>query len=545
MNSIKIPKELHSTELLCFLYPNNYDTDEEKQAIELLHRICAANLADYHNINLIKDLKLTAEEKSIVLQNEWSDSENIEVKARCNDILCRFQKQDKRQIIADTSDCYLDAYSEFGEKEFLIRAITARNIKVLNDDRFLLNILSELNKIYDNPFQLNLLVVALKKSYPIEKINAIIPIIEKHRNDSALEQDFFQERQYLDILRELKAFNDDEYHKEKALSFENEADNIVNNKQDNTIYPTIPDIYQNAYNEIFKVKNKEPIVFKRIKEKLIKEKQDFVEFLSLYGIKMKMSIPDDFKQQVKGQIKKIRLNIFYDVIQWFLSVPFTPKSEIEKYEVASRKGSPISSFFGNEHLDSKGNTIGNKDPQESLRTEAHVYFRHRTLYALVSYFGLHHWAQIKTDEAVLFYLLKEKRPLFIDEDNVVFWAKGFCAGLNGDLITATHVLMPQLEHILLNIAEIKHGNITTLERKRQESPTLSGILSKLETVIEDEILFEISSFLQSGIDVNFRNNLAHGLFTPFEIEKYGIYLLWICLKLYFDKSIIMDKSLKL
>jgi hypothetical protein len=100
--------------------------------------------------------------------------------------------------------------------------------------------------------------------------------------------------------------------------------------------------------------------------------------------------------------------------------------------------------------------------------------------------------------------------------------------------------MPQLEQALHNIAEIRHGNITTLEKKRQESLTLAPILSKLENLIEDETLFEISSFLQSGIDVNFRNNLAHGLFTPFEIEKYGIYLLWICLKFYLDKSIIID-----
>jgi hypothetical protein len=160
------------------------------------------------------------------------------------------------------------------------------------------------------------------------------------------------------------------------------------------------------------------------------------------------------------------------------------------------------------------------------------------LYALVSYFKLHHWAQIKTDETEFFYFIEKIRPQFINEENVIFWAKGFYAGLNGDFITASHILMPQLECAFHNIAEIHHGNITSLEKKRQEQPTLGGILPKLKSIIEDETLFEIDVFLQSGIDVNFRNNLAHGLFTPFEIDRYGIYLLWICLKFYLDKSII-------
>jgi len=100
--------------------------------------------------------------------------------------------------------------------------------------------------------------------------------------------------------------------------------------------------------------------------------------------------------------------------------------------------------------------------------------------------------------------------------------------------------MPQLEHTLHNIAEIKNGNITTLERKRQESPSLGAIFPMLQNIIKEEALFEIESFLQSGIDVNFRNNLLHGLLTPFEIEKYGVYLWWICLRIYFDGNSLLE-----
>jgi hypothetical protein len=112
-NKIEIPTELHGTDLLCFLYPSNYETEKEKQAIELLSKICATNLIDPDKFNLIQDLKLTDEEKNLVLQNEWNNSGNLEVKARCNDVLCQFEKKDKRQIIANTSDDYLSAYKKF------------------------------------------------------------------------------------------------------------------------------------------------------------------------------------------------------------------------------------------------------------------------------------------------------------------------------------------------------------------------------------------------------------------------------------------------
>lgn len=86
---------------------------------------------------------------------------------------------------------------------------------------------------------------------------------------------------------------------------------------------------------------------------------------------------------------------------------------------------------------------------------------------------------------------------------------------------------------VLSRFESDKRNITTLEKKRQLFPTLGSILPRLEEVFKEEFFFEINSFLQGEIDVNFRNNLLHGLLTFFEVDKYGVYLWWICLKLYF------------
>lgn len=539
---IHIPDNLQGTDLLSFLYPSHFSTDSEKKAAHLLHKICFASLTDFRPNNYIKDLKITDEEKDIIISQKWNESNNKEVKARCSDLLCNFEK-DKRKIVASTSDCYLDTYNEFGGVEFLIRAVTARNIKSLNDSHFLNRILTTKSENI-HPHWLNKLVFALLKSYSVEQLNPILPIVKEQRNKSVTETDYRKERQYIDVLYSLKNINSDEYCKQMALSFENEADNIAANKQPYTFYPNLPDIYQDAYNTIFKIKDKEPQIHERIKTKLVEEKKIFIELLSLNGVKMEMDVSEDFKLHIDESTQKLTIKYLDDAITLLLSIPLPSVAEVEKYVGICRKASPMGSIFGHSQLNSKGYIVGKSDCEISLQTEAHIYCRQKRLYALWSYLHLIKWSNIDLHSDLMYAALQQNKPDFIDEDNLIIWEKGITAGFNKDFITASHILMPQLEHALHNIAEIHKGTITSLEKQRQEEPTLGKTLPMLDEVIEKETLFELKSFLVGGIDVNFRNNLLHGLFTPFEINKYGIYLWWLCLRVYFSKNIYIAHETK-
>ncbi|ATR98390.1 DUF4209 domain-containing protein [Porphyromonas gingivalis] len=531
---IVVPKDLHDSKLLCFLHPNRFETKEEKQAIELLHKICMTNLTDFHESNQIKDLILTKEEQKLVLFHEWNNSENIEVQSRCNDVLCRLEK-DKRSIKVKTSNNYLVAYQLFGNIEFLIRSITVRDIKILNTDDFLKDIISAINDKFSHPFWIQKVVNSIKKSYPIEKLEELCNYIERKKN-RLINGNYSEKREYIKAQYSLKVISEQVFHKEMALCFEGEADAIISDKKPNTFYLNLVDLYQSAYNEIFQIKKQAPEEFERIKDKLLQEKSNFMKMLSLYGIKTQMELSDDFIKCVKKIVSKITIGNFIDTINLMLSIPFITSKEVSAYEATVRKASPISSMFGHKQLNAKGDIVGIAEPEKSLKTEAHVYFRQKRLYAIWTYINLHQWSNIKSEENFIYLYLQKKKPTYIEEENLIFWTKGFVAGLNKDFISASHILMPYLEHALRNIAEIKKGNITTLEKKRQEAPSLGVIFPMLQGVIEEEILYEIESFLNHGIDVNFRNNLSHGLLTPFEIEKYGIYLWWICLKLYFEEK---------
>lgn len=539
VNKIEIPNDLHDSELLCFLHPNRFQTEDEKLAIGLLHKICMANLTDFRDSNQIKDLILTAEEREIVLLHDWNISENIEVRSRCNDVLCRFEK-DKRSIKEIASNNYLTAYKTFGEIEFLIRSITVRNIKIINTEDFLIEVVSVINEKFDSPFWIQKVVDSLKKSYSKEDLKKLCDYVKSEQKKSRDRGHYNEEREYIKAQYSLNVVSKQEFHKYMALSFENEADITSNNKQPHTFYPNLVDVYQNAYNEIYQIKTQEPKIFERLKEKLLQEKRIFMEMLSFCGIKYKIEIPEDFVNSVEESLSTIIIHSFFDTIKLMLSVPFISTNEINAYESAVRKASYVSSMLGRNQLDTNGNIVGIADPQKSLRTEAHIYFRQKRLYAIQTYLNLHQWSNIKSEEELIYYFLNDKKPIYIEDENLIFWAKGITMGLNKDFISASHILMPQLEHTLHNIAEIKNGNITTLERKRQESPSLGAIFPMLQNIIKEEALFEIESFLQSGIDVNFRNNLLHGLLTPFEIEKYGVYLWWICLRIYFDGNSLLE-----
>jgi|GEM_PF-2034028 len=533
---LKVPDNIFSHDLLCYLHPNKFDTEEDKQAAILLHKICFARLTNFHDSDLIDDLQITDEEKDVVITNQWDESVNCVVKARCLDILKRFKKKDKRQITVNASDCYLDVYSKINDIEYLIRAVIVRSIKELNDDVFLIKIIAHIKEnIY--PFWLNKLIVALLKSYRTDQLSDLTPSINKWRNLAIIAKDFQKERGYIEVLSNIKSINKTDYHKQIAISYENEADETANNRQQNTYYPNLPSIYQSSYNEIFLIKDIESNLYNRIKKKLIIEKQIHIEMLSTWGIKTRFEVPENIKLNIEEQIINIPIRHLKDAIDILISAPFPTADDTGKYIANCLKVSPISSLWGSSHLNGKGNIVGTADCEVSLRTEAHIFLRQFRLYALWTCFNQMTWCDIDSHSEFLCRILQRNKPDFIEADNLILWERGIAAGFKKDFITASYILMPQLEHALHNIAEIHNGTITSLETKRQEEPTLRKVLIMLKGIIEEETLFEIESFLHSGSDANFRNNLLHGLLSPFEIDKHGIYLWWLSLKIYFCEDI--------
>jgi hypothetical protein len=91
------------------------------------------------------------------------------------------------------------------------------------------------------------------------------------------------------------------------------------------------------------------------------------------------------------------------------------------------------------------------------------------------------------------------------------------AGFNGDLITAIHVLVPQIEGAIRY--HLKGRGVNTVRQNRDgydEERDLNQLLAlpKTKTLLGESLHFTLTALLTSRFGYNLRNNLAHALVEP-------------------------------
>lgn len=137
--------------------------------------------------------------------------------------------------------------------------------------------------------------------------------------------------------------------------------------------------------------------------------------------------------------------------------------------------------------------------------------------------------ECNTEPRVIDRFLKMKKSRFIPKDRVALYVQGLWAGFMGDYSLSTHILLPQIENSFRYIAE-QHGIITTqLDKDIQHENMLGGVLDKIQQVTDPDLWSDLKMFLIDS--EGFRNQALHGLCSLHQLERYGIYLWWLCLKM--------------
>ncbi len=521
-----MPNNIFSDDLLNFL--------RSRSGTNLLYKICDKNLCNLDNKEIsISKLKLSDLEKNIIIENDWINSPNSEVKARCLDVLRNHCKSNKPEIVKDASNAYLDAYSQTKKYDFLIRAITIRDFKEVKDIAFVQTVINYLSDKFP-PYWFNMAITHLLESYTYAELAELVPKVKQFCEECRSEQKFDKEREYVRSLILLNAIDDNESSKLLALSYESEADELKNKETPDNYFFETPNLYQKAFNNIKEIKTNNLELYERIRGKYISKKEHFAKLRSKYGNKMSHEVDEDSKQKIDAYCRDITVTDIEDAIRLLRDYIIIPSYEmIEKFMSERKKKYLYVSMLSREHQDHRGNTIGFADCETAQRIEAHQFFRKGIQYEIRVLFNIFWKTNVREQHEKLIRYIEQNKPDFIEESRVFFWTKGIINGFNGDFVSVAHILMPQLERALHNIAENKYRVITKLDKKRQEEPTLSSILDLLVGVLEEETLFEFKSFLQEGCDINFRNRLAHGLISVDEVNCYGVYLWWLCIKLYF------------
>ncbi len=124
---------------------------------------------------------------------------------------------------------------------------------------------------------------------------------------------------------------------------------------------------------------------------------------------------------------------------------------------------------------------------------------------------------------------------FVPQDRIGIFRKGIYQGLRGDYMLSSHLLAPQLENSLRELAHFYGNNTLRIaDNGCQEEIPLGEVftLPYFQGVFNQDILFNLRSLLTEKVGKNLRNKIMHGLLadTDFDRPKH-VYLWWAALRL--------------
>ena len=129
--------------------------------------------------------------------------------------------------------------------------------------------------------------------------------------------------------------------------------------------------------------------------------------------------------------------------------------------------------------------------------------------------------------------LLRDRPL-VDHERIVTLAKGLSAGLAGDWIVATSILIPQFEFMIRRLlGEVDELTSTLNADGTQREKLFSELLKKpkLTDILGEDWVFDLTSFLVEP-GGNLRNKVAHGMVTDAQFNTTeGPYLWFLVIEL--------------
>ena len=118
------------------------------------------------------------------------------------------------------------------------------------------------------------------------------------------------------------------------------------------------------------------------------------------------------------------------------------------------------------------------------------------------------------------------------------YGKALFHGYNKDFVSALHLLIPQIEHMVRY--HLKMRQVTTSNLDREGIETENGLstlveLPEVKQVFGEDIAFELKALFCSPFGPNLRNEVAHGLLEEDECSSpSSVYAWWLGLKLAFN-----------
>lgn len=201
---------------------------------------------------------------------------------------------------------------------------------------------------------------------------------------------------------------------------------------------------------------------------------------------------------------------------------------------------PLPTLFDSAVMASDGRQVDKTGPQQGweqqVAAKAREIFRQNAAFAVHSAIGpaldrLRAEQSYRIDD---FKAIAERSPV-VPVDRARAVAKGLHAGFYGDMVQATHILMPQFEHMVRQV--LQGADAFTAEHSRDGLDSeigLSSLIKRSQMAEEfgEGLTLAINALMCDRAGPNLRNDVAHGLADEALCEStLAVYAWWLILQL--------------
>ena len=288
-------------------------------------------------------------------------------------------------------------------------------------------------------------------------------------------------------------------------------------------------------------------IHKRLLEYQQKSYNELITISSEFNISEEVELA---RSQVRGK----------EFPEALLSLAFlaTPPKVLDLQQIV--EGNGLSRLFSKEKINEMGKVVARQNSnnlEETIRfkmyDEAAKYqkiyaqaFIEQARYQIFSEHIIQKSEENKIKETDLLPLVLNNP--FVPPGREYLFAKGLYAGLIGDFITSTHILIPQIENSIRYILWQKQSVITSkLEKGIQHEYDLNKMLylPEISSIFDDNTIFDLRGLLVEDVGSNLRNRMAHGLINDHEFSSpIFSYLWWVTLRLCFGAGILIPEQVR-
>ncbi len=281
-------------------------------------------------------------------------------------------------------------------------------------------------------------------------------------------------------------------------------------------------------------------IHKRLLEYQQKSSNEFITISSEFNI----------SEEVEFAISKVKGKEFPEAI---LALAFLVKPPEISYQIVEENG--LSGLFPKEKRNEMGKVVAHQSSngQEEAATYQKIYalaFIEPAREQIFSEHIIQKSEENKIKETDLLPLVLNNP--FVPPGREYLFAKGLYAGLTGDFIASTHILIPQIEnsvrYLLSNRGAITSG-IDNKNNGIQKEDNLNTTLfpskyPQITSIFDEDTLFDLQGLLIEKSGSNLRNDMAHGLINDNKFSSpIFSYLWWVTLRLCFGAGILIPEEI--